>query len=336
MRRCGHSHTEKDIHVQHTDAFYTEKYEVYEEAYDPLLASDLARQRRKPRTRVVHQTVHHERITDLVDDLSGAESGFTTTYQPSRHEEGWLLESIRNFYEESLITDVLSQIKGGKEASVYRCTAEPATGEEFLAAKVYRPRQFRNLRNDALYRSGRKVLTEGGRAVKTTDHRIMRAIGKKSKFGQQVSHTSWLMHEFVAMKQLYEAGGAVPKPISSSDNALLMHYVGDARLAAPTLNHVRLGRDEATEVFDDVMRNVRLMLAHDMIHGDLSAYNILYWTDGITLIDFPQVVNVYGNDLAFDILQRDLQRVCEYFARQGVARDPVELTQELWAEYVEI
>lgn len=322
--------------MQHTDAFYTDEYDVYEEAFDPQLASDLARQRRKPKSRVVHQTVHHERITGLVDDLSGAESGFTTTYRPSRHEEGWLLESIRNFYEETLITDVLSQIKGGKEASVYRCTAGPSSDMDFLAAKVYRPRQFRNLRNDALYRSGRKVLTEGGRAVKTTDHRIMRAIGKKSKFGQQVSHTSWLMHEYVAMQQLYEAGGAVPKPISSSDNAILMHYVGDAQLAAPTLSHVRLGRDEAAEIFADVMRNVRLMLALDMIHGDLSAYNILYWTDGITLIDFPQVVNVHGNDQAFDILQRDLQRICEYFAQQGVERDPVALAQELWQVYVAV
>ena len=200
--------------------------------------------------------------------------------------------------------------------------------------KVYRPRGFRNLRNDALYRSGRKVLTEGGRAVKTTDHRIMRAIGKKSKFGQQVSHTSWLMHEFVAMQQLYEAGGAVPKPISSSDNAILMHYVGNAQLAAPTLNHVRLERDEAAEIFDEVIRNVRLMLAHDIVHGDLSAYNILYWSDGITLIDFPQVVNVYGNDQAYNILQRDIRRVCEYFERQGIARDPVSLTQALWEEYV--
>jgi len=321
--------------VQHTDAFYTDKYDVYEEAYDPRLAADLARRRRKPKSRVVHQSVQQERITGLVDDLSGVEMGFKTTYQPSRHEEGWLLESIRTFYEETLITDVLSQIKGGKEASVYRCAAGPSADMDFLAAKVYRPRQFRNLRNDARYRSGRKILTEGGRVVKTTDHRIMRAIGKKTKFGQQVSHTSWLMHEFVAMQQLFEAGGAVPKPVSSSDNAILMHYVGDAQLAAPTLNHVRLEREEAEAVFDEVLRNVRLMLAHDMVHGDLSAYNILYWSDGITLIDFPQVVNVYGNDQAFDILLRDLQRVCEYFARQGVARDAVALTQALWGAYVD-
>ena len=33
---------------------------------------------------------------------------------------------------------------------------DPATGLEFLAAKIYRPRMFRSLSNDALYRQGRE------------------------------------------------------------------------------------------------------------------------------------------------------------------------------------
>ena len=59
-------------------------------------------------------------------DAEGYEGGFNTTYQPSRHEEGWLLESLRSFYDREMITDVLAQVKGGKEANVYACTASPA------------------------------------------------------------------------------------------------------------------------------------------------------------------------------------------------------------------
>jgi len=148
------------------------------------------------------------------------------------------------------------------------------------------------------------------------------------------------MHEFVAMRDLFEAGGAVPKPLAVSDNAILMHYIGNAQLAAPTLNHVRLEHDEAEALFEEVLRNIKLMLAHDIVHGDLSAHNVLYWSDDITdatitLIDFPQVVNVYGNDQAYNILQRDIQRICEYFAQQGVDRDASALTQTLWQDYVE-
>ena len=80
-------------------------------------------------------------------------------YVPARFEAAWLRASIASFYEEEWISDVLASVKGGKEANVYRCQAHPNTGEQLLAAKVYRPRQFRNLRNDKAYRDGR--ISEG-------------------------------------------------------------------------------------------------------------------------------------------------------------------------------
>jgi RIO kinase 1 len=104
---------------------------------------------------------------------------------------------------------------------------------------------------------------------------------------------------------------------------------------APTLNEVSLDPDEAVSLFGEVQRNIEVMLANDMIHGDLSAFNILYWEGSIVLIDFPQVIESSRNAEAYDILGRDVQRVCDYFARQGVQRDPAALLDELWARYVE-
>ena len=80
---------------------------------------------------------------------------WTTTHKPSRHDAGWLKSSLGTFFEMGLITDVLFHVQAGKEASVYCCRA--ADGG-LLAAKVYRPRKFRQLRNDKLYRAGREVL----------------------------------------------------------------------------------------------------------------------------------------------------------------------------------
>mgnify|MGYP000925870685 CR=1 FL=1 len=60
----------------------------------------------------------------------------------------------------NIITDVLHQVKGGKEATVYCCAAHPSTGVDLIAAKVYRPREFRQLRNDAQYRQGRRILSD--------------------------------------------------------------------------------------------------------------------------------------------------------------------------------
>ena len=113
-----------------------------------------------------------------------------------------------------------------------------------------------------------------------------------------------------------------------------MTYYGDTVRAAPTLSEIDLPRDEAAALFKEVLRNIDLLLEHGMIYGDLSAYNILYWEGRIILIDFPQVTSSEANSNAFTILKRDVTRVCEYFASQGVPSDPDALTSELWAKHI--
>jgi RIO kinase 1 len=71
-----------------------------------------------------------------------------------------------------------------------------------------------------------------------------------------------------------------------------------------------------------------------MIHGDLSAYNILYWEGKVTLIDFPQVTNPQTNRNAYQILRRDIERVCEYFDKWEVRSNPRDITDKLWDKYV--
>ena len=318
------------------ESTYLDDYYQYEEKYDPPSAAERAWRRGKQVGRRKSKREARLAHIQMLADADGLEGGFQTTYSPSpgQFEERWLLSSMRAFYDEQLIDDILAIVKGGKEANVYRCNAHPTTGLGLLAAKVYRPRMFRNLRNDKMYREGRTLLTEEGREVKRGDTRMARAVGKKTPFGMQVRHTSWLMYEYTTLQQLHAAGGAVPLPVGASENAILMGYVGDEHLAAPTLNTVNLSPDEAHRHFRTVLRNVELMLKHNLIHGDLSAYNILYWQGEITLIDFPQVVDSRTNDNAHAILRRDLRRVCEYFSAQGVDCDAESIVGDLWGSHV--
>lgn len=310
----------------------SDKYEHFEEWFNPFNTDRQARKRRKSKVHHKQKKSQQQIITEIAD-TTGIEGGFNTTYRPARYEAGWLLDSLRSFYEQGLISDVLAQVKGGKEANVYRCQTGPGAEDDLVAAKVYRPRRFRNLRNDHMYRQGREIMGTDGRPVKTNDHRLMRAVHKRSDFGVQVRHTSWLMHEFTTLENLHKAGGAVPRPVASYDNAILMAYIGDEKSAAPALNELDLEPDEATMLFEEVRRNIELMLQQGIIHGDLSAYNILYWQEKITLIDFPQVTNIHTNPKAYFIFQRDVSRVCDYFSRQGVQCHPQALTDELWFRY---
>lgn len=258
---------------------------------------------------------------------------FAITYRAARWEKIWLHQSLQPFFDEGLLTDVLSLVKGGKEANVYRCAGEPALGMPLVAAKVYRPREFRNLRNDQMYREGRGVLTAEGKGLKRGDHRIIRALGKKTEYGAQVQHTSWLMHEYTTLQRLHSAGAAVPQPLAPAENALLMQFIGDAERAAPALNEVALPEDEAHALYGEVLRNIELLLELGLAHGDLSAYNVLYWEGRVYLIDFPQVTPIATNAHAEAILRRDLRRVCEYFTRQGVRCDFNSEFRRLWECY---
>ena len=255
------------------------------------------------------------------------------TYDASRHERVWIMDSLGAFHEMHWFDDVLRLLEGGKEASVYQCALSPHSpvGVPYLAAKVYRPRRFRHLKNDFFYREGRADLDIHGNLV--LDGGMQHAMRKRTQYGQELLHTSWIGHEFKTLQILHAAGADVPEPYASGDNAILMEYLGGDELPAPALNAIDLTPAEALPLFERVLHNVEIMLAHGRVHGDLSAYNILYWEGAITLIDFPQAISPQENRDAYRVFERDLTRVCEYFARQGVRRDPVRLAGKLWSAF---
>lgn len=271
-------------------------------------------------------------LTDFVDDASAWVPTYAAALDPKHHEREWLIESLAGFYRDNVITDVTRRVKGGKEANVYCCLAHPAAGVELIAAKLYRPRELRTLKNDALYKAGRQLRDEQGKEIKGRRDKL--AIQQKSAYGKHLDMVWWIGNEYGVQKSLYEAGASVPRPIGHSGNTILMEYLGDERLPAPTLSDVTLERDEATELFEVVMDNVRLMLDMHLVHGDLSAFNILYWEGEIAIIDFPQVVGARSNPNARMLLERDVKRVCDYFRRYGVHADPPRLVRDLWLPYM--
>jgi RIO kinase 1 len=256
---------------------------------------------------------------------------FKFTYKAARFEEAWLLDSLVEIAEHKWISDVLRKVKGGKEASVYLCKPGVEVDAPLLAAKIYRPRMLRNLKNDQQYRTGREDLDENGNVI--VDDGALHAMQKRTAFGEEVRHQSWIAYEYTTLEILHGAGADVPRPYAMEKNAILMGYVGDLLNAAPALNSVKLDPDEAQPLYERVVHNIDLMLKHGRIHGDLSAYNILYWDGAVTLIDFPQVVLPGANPTSWNIFMRDVTRVCQYFSAQGVQCDARKLAMDLWTSH---
>ena len=312
-----------------------DKYDAYEKYLDleeEYSHSDHHGRRNsgpKPKKKPVVQLAA---MSDFVDDASAWVPTYAASLDPKHHERQWLIESLTPFYRDMVITDVTRRVKGGKEANVYCCIAHPAAGVDYIAAKLYRPRILRTLKNDAIYKSGRQLRGEDGKQLKGRREKL--ALQQKTRFGQHLDMVWWIGNEFLVQKKLHEAGAKVPRPIGHNGNAILMGYLGDGGLPAPTLNDVSLTRAEAADLFEQVMINVKIMLDNHFVHGDLSAFNILFWEGEISIIDFPQVVNARINPNAFMLLQRDIKRVCDYFGRFRVLADPKQLATDLWVPYM--
>jgi RIO kinase 1 len=265
-------------------------------------------------------------------DSTNPDGVFMPSFNGTLQEREYIFDSLNVFYDDCWLTDVLYRVKSGKEATVYCCEAHPSTGLGLLAAKVFRPHKFRAMRNDWVYRQGRNVLGGDGKTV--LDKRTLRALKKKSRYGRQVGTTSWCQHEYKALCDFHEAGANVPRPLAQSGNTILMEFVGDAVGAAPELCSVSLEASEAQALFDRLIHNVELFLSRGLIHADLSAYNVLYWKGDVKIIDLPQVSDAYTNPDALFLLDRDVDRLCRYFAKYGVQAEPSALSEDLWKRFL--
>ena len=231
-------------------------------------------------------------------------------------------EAIEHFLDEGLIERVLRPIKSGKEASVHLCRANPrTTGERLAALKVYHPLDRRDFRDESLYRDGEWI----------KERRIRVALEKRTRFGREVQGGIWVHREWETLSLLSEAGTPVPRPIEATDRAILMTYVGDEDQAAPQLHrHRPRDRREAEALLDQLVAAIERMLFRDVVHGDLSPYNVLVWDGRITVIDLPQAVDPKKNRHAEALFHRDVRRICEHFERAGVRRDADEIASRLW------
>jgi RIO kinase 1 len=261
-------------------------------------------------------------------------SAFAANVQVTKAERAWIREHLEPFRESCLIEDVATRIKAGKEATVYACTAHPSTAHSVIAAKLYRLRSLRGEQNAGRYQQGRSVLTLEGGATLPRAWRLHKAIAQRSARGLSAIQTSWLLHEFTLLTSLHARGAHVPKPLAHNEYALLMEFIGHGLEPAPTLNQVTLTPREAKRLLEQILFDLELLLELGWVHGDLSAYNILYEPGRALLIDFPQVVSCSGNPEARALFERDLTRLAQYFTHAGAPFDPRGHAEALWARHV--
>jgi len=229
-----------------------------------------------------------------------------------------------HFLGEGFVTEVVRIIQTGKEASVHLCRANRSTtGEDLVALKLYHPLGRRDFRDESIYRDGEWI----------KERRIRAALEKKTRFGRHVQGALWVNREWDMLCALSAVGSPVPRPIANTDEAILMGFVGDEEHAAPQLHAHRPDEREARDLFEQLMRAIERMLYENVIHGDLSPYNVLVWEGRATVIDFPQAVDPRKNRHARALLERDVTRICDHFERFGVRSNARRIAGDLWTAW---
>lgn len=127
---------------------------------------------------------------------------------------------------------------------------------------------------------------------------------------------NWVNKEFRNLSRLFEANVNVPKPIIALNNVLLLEFIGDSdgNPAQTVRNNKPKNIDE---FFNDLLIELNKFLNDaNLIHGDLSTFNILNKDDYPVIIDVSQSV-IRDNPIANELLVRDIKNIYHEFKKLG-------------------
>jgi len=197
-----------------------------------------------------------------------------------------------------------------------------------VAVKIFRDVEVRSFKNDQRYRDGRWV----------GDARLAKAIRNRSGRGRRALKAMWAAHEYLMLWRLWRAGIRVPEPlvgpeafdIAEAGEVVLMRFIGEADAPAPRLSDAVLDDAEARSAFAQAVELMVACWRHGVVHGDLSAYNLLWWRGQVVLIDFPQSME-RERPGAEELLAQDAASLVLSFRRLGVEADADELLRRVRA-----
>ncbi len=139
----------------------------------------------------------------------------------------------------------------------------------------------------------------------------------------------WGRREYKNLKIAFKAGVDCPKPLFFKENVMIMSFIGSDGLVAPRLIDVKPKNPK--KVYKRVLTNLKKLVRGGLVHGDLSAYNILL-LDKPYFIDFSHGTTIKSM-MAVDLLKRDIKNINSYFSKLNI---PLKSSEKIYKELEQI
>jgi RIO kinase 1 len=198
---------------------------------------------------------------------------------------------LYRFLNSGVLHEVHGVVSSGKEARVYWGKTKEGTER---AVKIY-------LTSSAEFKKGMMMYIEG-------DYRF-----KNIKRDTRSLIATWAQKEFRNLEQATSAKVRVPKPIAVERNVVVMEFIGEGGVSAPSLKE--MPPDDPNKIYKKVLTYMRrLYKKAELVHGDLSEYNLMIWRGNLVVFDMSQSVPT-SHPLAKSLLERDIVNVNRFFSR---------------------
>ncbi|MEA3255111.1 MAG: serine protein kinase RIO [Candidatus Altiarchaeota archaeon] len=201
------------------------------------------------------------------------------------------LMALYKLFRRGCLDELKGIVSTGKESRVYH----GLWGDKEVAVKIY-----------SIEASDFKTMEKYIRG----DHRFPRWRNRR-----QLIYI-WAHKEFQNLARVY---GKIkcPEPIAVEKNILVMSFIGEEGVSAPRMkDHPP---DDLEECLKKILGYIREIYKLDLVHCDLSEYNVLNWGQPY-LIDFSMGV-LLDHPLAEELLHRDVRNILTYFRKLGIEKN---------------
>jgi len=210
--------------------------------------------------------------------------------------------ALRSLAARNIISGIGKPIGVGKESDVYEAADER---QQELALKFFRIGRIS-------FRQASRKRGFSSKEVENLHHWLLVNVSAAKK-------------EFDVLTGLKNTGMKIPMPLYRSMHCIVMNRVDGLRLSnVKELEQPRL-------VLQNILTNAAIAYKNNVIHSDLSEYNVLVQikTGEICIIDWPQAV-LSNHPNAQNLLRRDVFNIVRFFNRKFSLRiNPEDAIKEI-------